>query len=351
MSFEATFFEKKQVDWARLAAFGFVKEGESWAYRETFLENSFEAYIRVLADGEVVGEIIDLDLGEPYLAYQVVSPVGAFVNQVRDQYAQILEKIAQACFTDHLFRSDQANRLAQAIVKTYGDVPDHPFQRIPDAVVFRSPVNQKWYALFMSVTRDKVDHGKSGRSELVDILNIKIDEKVLPSLLGQDGYYPSYHMNKKSWLTIILDNSVSDEAILALVGNSRHLVSPKGYQARDGEPDYWIIPANLNLYDIGLDFATSKEQIWPHKGNIKAGDTMGIYITAPTRAMRYLCQITAIFKEGGKDWMKVSLLKTLTDTDFPIGRLSELGVTTVRGPRRMTPDLVRAVQAVLADVK
>ncbi|MGT2667418.1 MmcQ/YjbR family DNA-binding protein [Streptococcus rifensis] len=351
MSFEAPFFEKKQVDWTRLSAFGFIKEGENWAYRETFLENSFEAYIRVLADGEVVGEIIDLDLGEPYLAYQVVSPVGAFVNQVRDCYAQILEKIAQACFTDHLFRSDQANRLAEGLIRTYGDRPDHPFQRIPDAVVFRNPANQKWYALSMSVTRDKVDRGKSGRSELVDILNIKIDERVLPYLLNQEGLYPSYHMNKKSWITIILDNTVSDETILSLVANSRQLVSPKGYQADDGEPDYWIIPANLKLYDIGLDFAANKEQIWPQKGKIKTGDIMGIYITAPTRAMRYLCQITDTFQENGKDWMTVTLLRTLADTDFPIERLRELGVTTVRGPRRMTPDLVTAVKALLADVK
>ncbi len=351
LSFEDAFFEKKQINWSSLADFGFIKNQTDWVYRESFLDQSFEARIRILPDGQVLGEIIDLDLDEPYLAYQVVSPVGAFVHQVREAYGAILDKVAKACFVPQLFRSDQANRIAQRLMAHYQDEPDHPFKRIPDAVVFRSPANQKWYALFMSVSRNKVDQRNSADSEPVDILNIKVDEQALPDLLNQEGVYPSYHMSKTSWLTIMLDGRLADDVIIEWIGRSRTLVSPKGYQSENGGADYWIVPANLKLYAIDLEFAQSKEHVWSHKGKIKAGDVMGIYITAPTRALRYLCQISEVFAENGKNLMRIHLLKTLPDTTFPIRRLSELGVTTVRGPRRMTPDLVKAVKSVLSDVK
>ncbi|WP_083903291.1 MmcQ/YjbR family DNA-binding protein [Streptococcus merionis] len=347
MSFEKSFFEKKQVNWSSLADFGFVKEDEVWHYCELFFDGSFEAQIQIMPDGQVMGQIVDVELDEPYLAYQVLSPVGAFVHQVRDAYSTILERVAEACFTEQLFRSDQANRLAQRILKEFSDKPDHPFKRIPEAVVFRSPANQKWYALVMSVSRNKVDKKKPASSEVVDILNIKVNEKVLPQLLEKGGFYPSYHMSKTSWLTIILDETVDDNLIFDLLSQSRALVSPKSYRAAENEPDYWIIPANLKLYDIDLDFAQNKEQVWHHKGKINAGDIMGIYITAPTRALRYICRISDVFQENDEMMMRLHLVKVFPDNEFPIDRLIQLGVKAVRGPRRMTPDLVAEVKAIL----
>ncbi|MBP3799889.1 MAG: MmcQ/YjbR family DNA-binding protein, partial [Bacilli bacterium] len=44
------------------------------------------------------------------------------------------------------------------------------------------------------------------------------------SLLKKKGYYEAYHMNKKSWITIILDDTVSDNDIKKLIDNSYSII-------------------------------------------------------------------------------------------------------------------------------
>ena len=58
---------------------------------------------------------------------------------------------------------------------------------------------------------------KSGE---VEVLNIKLDKLKIQDLLNKKGYYPAYHMNKKSWISIILDEYLDDETIIKLVSES-----------------------------------------------------------------------------------------------------------------------------------
>mgnify|MGYP002554662185 CR=1 FL=1 len=64
-------------------------------------------------------------------------------------------------------------------------------------------------------------------SEVVDILNVKCDPRMVGSLLGTTGFLPAYHMNKDKWISILLDGSVSKEEIFPLIDESYNLVMPK----------------------------------------------------------------------------------------------------------------------------
>ena len=44
--------------------------------------------------------------------------------------------------------------------------------------------------------------------------------KEIEGLLSQKGFYPAYHMNKKSWVSIILNDTVPDGDIQSLIRNS-----------------------------------------------------------------------------------------------------------------------------------
>lgn len=44
--------------------------------------------------------------------------------------------------------------------------------------------------------------------------------KELPGLLKKPGYLPAYHMNKKSWVTVILDGTVPLSEIKKLLDKS-----------------------------------------------------------------------------------------------------------------------------------
>ena len=196
-------FAKKRIRFEKLLPFGFVKSTNGYEFRETILDGAFEVRVHVAA----------------------------------------------ACFEALPFLNPQTNRLAHYLQATYGDIYDHPFEKYPEFSSYRYPLNHKWYALIMTVARGKLDLGdetwsKEALEQKIEIINIKVNPKDLPRLLEIRGIYPSYHMSKKSWVSLVLDETVSDDLLFSLVENSRALVAGKSLGSLSG-PDYWIVPANL----------------------------------------------------------------------------------------------------------
>lgn len=339
------------MQFSKLEDFGFVKNGQDYFYKENFMEGQFQAQIEISQAGQVSGKVVDLDIKEEYFAFRVQSQTGNFVGQVRAAYIAILEQIAAACFENLPFLKSQTNRLAQRIAKKYGDSYDHPFAKYPAFSAYRHPANHKWYALIMVIARGKLDLGEEEwcQEELeqeIEVINLKVNPADMKDLLAIPGIYPSYHMSKKTWISAVLDEKVSDDFLFSLLANSRALAGGKTLGNLDG-PDYWIIPANLKYYDIDAEFADRKIVDWPQKASIKAGDYLFIYITAPTRALRYACKVLEADIKTlhlGQKRMRLELLTKYDDNVFPMKRLKTYGVTNIRGPRRMTKELIDQVR-------
>ena len=98
------------------------------------------------------------------------------------------------------------------VQETWGDAPEFPWKEKAYATsgVFRHPETQKWYGLIMPVTWAKLVPGREGR---VEILNVKVTDAARAA--AQDGCYPAYHMNKKYWISIVLDDTLADDAIFS----------------------------------------------------------------------------------------------------------------------------------------
>jgi predicted DNA-binding protein (MmcQ/YjbR family) len=108
-----------------------------------------------------------------------------------------------------------------AFAKKKFDVsPDYPFEKYPHYAVLRHADDDKWFGLVMLVTREKL--GLQGTGE-VEIIDIKCDSKKVDDLRKKDGFLPAYHMNKNHWLTMLLDGSVSNDEIFALMEKSYEL--------------------------------------------------------------------------------------------------------------------------------
>ncbi|HEP1792271.1 TPA: MmcQ/YjbR family DNA-binding protein [Streptococcus suis] len=338
-----------------LIPFGFLFANNRYTYREVFMEGQFEAVVEVDEAGQWTSFIWDVDMDELYTAHLVTAPAGAFVSQVKEAYEAILLRVTEACFIALPFTKDQSNRLAQLIKEQWGDLPDYPFAKLPTYGAFRHPANSKWYALVSQVPRDKLDG--SGAKEEVEIVKLKVDGREIAELLSLSGVYPAYHMSKKTWVSVLLDGTVADEVLFALVERSRFLVGPKSYKAEQG-PDYWVIPANPKLYDIDSEFAENPIVYWPQKSTIQAGDFVAIYVTAPVQAIRYVCRVLQanVTNHGQSDIptdklvMQVELIATLPDTTFPIERMKELGVKAVRGPRRLTKEMIHVLTSEVSNL-
>jgi len=118
----------------------------------------------------------------------------------------------------------QQSRIMRHIEERYGSEPEHLWARYPDYAVFRHPATQKWFAVFLNVPGNKL--GLSGE-EPVPVLDIKCSPLMIGSLLSEPGFLPAYHMNKNTWISILLDGSVSDDKISSLLEFSYDSVAPK----------------------------------------------------------------------------------------------------------------------------
>lgn len=218
MTIEEKVFSRKRFVPEALLAYGFRKTDAGYESETEFKSGDFSARILVTEKGEVSGTVIDNMNGEPYAPLRAERFNGAYVNAVRSAYEALLGEIAKACCREVLFDSDQANRIADRICKTYGVRPDFPWGQSPHehSGVFRHAENGKWFALIMNIWRGLLT--KDADVGMADVMNLKIDpEQGRPE---RDGVFPAYHMNHKSWISVTLDETLSDDAVLALVGVS-----------------------------------------------------------------------------------------------------------------------------------
>jgi len=118
----------------------------------------------------------------------------------------------------------QQEAVFQYIQETYDISPDYPFSPEDTAAVLRHPANRKWFGIVMQVSRKRL--GLDGEDD-VPIMNVKCDPLLMGSLLMSEGFLPGYHMNKRHWLTILLDGTVPIEDIRSLLDMSYDLTKPK----------------------------------------------------------------------------------------------------------------------------
>ena len=108
------------------------------------------------------------------------------------------------------------------VLENYGTEPDYPWNDWN--AVLRHDENGKWYGVIQEIPVTKL--GLVG-DRLVDVLNVKCDPIMVGSLRQQPGYYPAYHMNKDSWISIALDGTVPAEDIKHLIDLSFNLTRKK----------------------------------------------------------------------------------------------------------------------------
>ena len=213
---EDEIFLKKKFDFEKLKEFGFSFENNTYVYTEDFMDSNFKAIIEI--SDVLKGKVIDNFSDEEYIPLRIESYDGEYVCKVREAYKSILKRIADTCCTDVFFASDQANRIANLIYERYGVKPDFPWN--DDNGVFRHLDTRKWFSLIMFVSIDSLL--KNGNSAMVNVMNLKTEQQY-----DVDGIYPAYHMNHKYWISLILDDTLSDTLIMELVSKSYNLTKKK----------------------------------------------------------------------------------------------------------------------------
>lgn len=106
------------------------------------------------------------------------------------------------------------------ITNTFSTEPDYPWLKYPENAVFRHKDSKKWFALITDVPASKLD---IQNADVVSIVNLKCDPLLIGSLRQEPGFFPAWHMNKESWITIILDGTVPDDQLKTFLDMSYEL--------------------------------------------------------------------------------------------------------------------------------
>lgn len=219
MDIEYNLFKRTSVNYDKLLKYGFKRSDGKYIYEKIFFGNDFKAII-IVDNNTVSAKVIDLELNDEYLGIKT-NMNGNFVSKVRAEYLNILLDIKEKCFEKKYFISDQANRITNFIMKEYRTEPEFLWKSSSGHGVFRNKTSNKWFGIIMNFDNLKIEN-KTGE---VEFLNVKLDKSKIQSLLNQNGFYPAYHMNKKSWISVVLNETVNDETIINLVKESYDLVN------------------------------------------------------------------------------------------------------------------------------
>ncbi len=199
-------FKRRTVNQRKLLDFGFVQQAETCFYETGIVDGSFRMAVTVLPDGKVKTCVTDAVTGDEYVLHRVAGACGEFVGKIRDEHDHLLKKIAERCFEPEVFKSKGAKQIIRYIAETWRDEPKFLWDKFPDNAIFRRKDNAKWYAALLTVSRKKLM--PDAADDPVEIVDMRIAPESMESVVDGNRYFPGWHMNKKHWITVILDGSV-----------------------------------------------------------------------------------------------------------------------------------------------
>lgn len=208
-------FKNRKADFSKLAEYGFVKRGKSYKYTRTLSESDFEMTVTITESGKIFAKVIEPEVGEYTL--HLTDSAGSFVGQVRAEYEQTLNEIADRCFVPDVFKSEMTKQLIEYVREKYGCELEFLWEKFSDNAVWRRADTGKWFAAVLTVSLRKLGLKSD---EVAEIIDLRLPPEQMESLVDGKRYFGGWHMNKKHWYTMILDGSIPFDELCERIDES-----------------------------------------------------------------------------------------------------------------------------------
>ena len=218
--FEEEFFIRRKKNDDKLLGYGFTEAGEGYQYVTPVMDGQFSLYVFVDAGGAVATKMMDHSSGEEYSLYKVTSSVGAFVSRARAECEAVLADIAQRCYEPDVYQSEQARAIIEYVRERYGDELEFLWDNLPTTAIWRRRDTQKWYGLVFTIAKKKLGFDSG---EMVEAIDLRLSPEQMAQTVDGKRYFPGWHMNKKTWYTMLLDGSVPTKELCERIDESYRL--------------------------------------------------------------------------------------------------------------------------------
>lgn len=213
------FFKDVKIKKDKLIEYGFTLKGKTYCYTQNILDNHFKVIINI-ANDTYTSKVIDNETGEEYILVDVSAAYGNYVSKVMAEYDQVIEDVVQNCTNkEEVYKSRQSQKIISYVKEKYHDELEFLWDTPTDAI-WRNKENNKWYGLVMAIKRNRLE---TDSEEIVEVLNLRYQKDLIDNLVDNKLFFRGYHMNKKSWISIILDGRVNINKIYKLIDNSYEL--------------------------------------------------------------------------------------------------------------------------------
>lgn len=208
-------FVNKKINKAKLFEFGFLEQDGEFVYSQLLLDNQFKLSVIIDTSGNLHTKLTELATDELYTLHLVEGAIGNFVGKIKEEYNGILEKIYEECFEPDVFKATQTKELINYIKEKYNDQLEYLWEKFPNNAIVRRKDNSKWYAAFLTVSKQKLGFEDTNPVEVIDLRAKNVED-----IVDNRFIFPGYHMNKKHWITIILDGTVSLDMVKSKIDES-----------------------------------------------------------------------------------------------------------------------------------
>ena len=222
---------KRSIDYNLLVQYGFAKINNLYIYKTNIINNKFEVNIGISSD-KSYAKLIDNENNEEYALVDIQSATGEFVGKVRHEYENIINDVIKKCTIKDVFKSTQAKEIIKYINLNYGDSLEFLWEKFDDNAIWRNKKNNKWYGILLTIKKEKLGIKSD---EMIEIIDLRYQKDSIDNIIDNEVIYPGYHMNKKSWITVRLDNKIELKKLIELVDNSYNLVNEDKNKTRESK--------------------------------------------------------------------------------------------------------------------
>ena len=163
---------------------------------------------------------VDKVLNEEYMPFDIDNNRGGVSSNLHEEADKIIKRLIDESNKESLSKEE----LFAYLEKTFSCRGDYPFGDY-HSVAFRNEY-KKWFVLYMTVKAKYIYKNKN--EDLIEVINIKLPEKELNDSIKRGIAHPAFHMNKKYWVSIVL-NEVKLDDIKELLMLSYVESGKKGY--------------------------------------------------------------------------------------------------------------------------
>ena len=219
MKISEEIFNHRKINYNTLIKNGFSFSNNEYVLKKFLLNDEF--YVIIKITDNITAKLYDSFTNEEYINIDISDFSGKFIGKLRQEYTILLTNIKNRCTYDDIFMYPQSINITNYIKSRYNTNPEFLWKAAPHFGVFRKEKNKKWFAIIMEIPKNKID--KSSVTDMVEIINVKNTPEKIKQLNTLPGFYTAYHMNKKNWTTIILNDSVDTKLIFDLIEESYNL--------------------------------------------------------------------------------------------------------------------------------